>query len=109
MVAALDNRKTWMEQFCTFCRPNLDSLRDRFLRLMEVGVPVIRHLKVPEDSRTEVTVNAAVGIDIGGTFIKIVAVSPEGAILYRSRISLDNSSVHPLANHIRGEIGRASC
>jgi glucokinase len=59
---------------------------------------------VPEDLGTEVTVNAAIGIDIGGTFIKIVAVSPGGAILYRSRISLDNSSVHPLANHIRGEI-----
>jgi glucokinase len=71
---------------------------------MEVGVLVIRHLQVPEDSRTEVTVNAAVGIDIGGTFIKIVAVSPEGAILYRSRLSIDNSSVHELTNNIRGEI-----
>ena len=71
---------------------------------MEVGVLVIRHLQVSEDSRTEVTVNAAVGIDIGGTFIKIVAVSPEGAILYRSRLSIDNSSVHELPNHIRREI-----
>jgi glucokinase len=47
---------------------------------------------------------SAVGIDIGGTFCKIVAVSPEGAILYRTRLSTDNSSVHELPNRIRGEI-----
>jgi len=83
---------------------------------MEVGVRVIPPSPVPGNSRNEVTVNAAIGIDIGGTFVKIVAVSSDGANLYRSRISIDNSSVHELPNHIRraileieGTLGEVQC
>jgi len=83
---------------------------------MEVGAPAIRHFQVPENTRTEVTVNAAVGIDIGGTFCKIVAVSPEGSVQYRSRLSIDDACVNELPSHIRaklqeieGRLGKVQC
>lgn len=48
----------------------------------------------------------AVGIDIGGTYIKVVAISPSGEILARSRVATDDSAVSRMPADIRAEISR---
>jgi glucokinase len=48
----------------------------------------------------------AIGIDIGGTFIKIVVLDPDGVVVHRDRVPTDDSSASRLPDGIRREVAR---
>jgi glucokinase len=48
----------------------------------------------------------AIGIDIGGTFVKFVAISHDGDIVCRSRLSSDDSAVSRMPGDVVAEVTR---
>lgn len=48
----------------------------------------------------------ALGVDIGGTFTKLVVIDDAGAIVHRSRISTDDSPARRVPDDVRAEIAR---
>jgi glucokinase len=52
------------------------------------------------------TSGLAIGVDIGGTFTKCVAISADGIVLRRSRLGTDGSSVEKMTADIQSELIR---
>jgi glucokinase len=50
--------------------------------------------------------SVTIGIDIGATYTKFVAVSPSGDIVGRSRLATDESSIDGMPAEIRAEVAR---
>lgn len=48
----------------------------------------------------------AIGIDIGGTYTKVVAISPDGVVAHRARMATDDSSASRLPADIEREVAR---
>ncbi len=48
----------------------------------------------------------ALGVDIGGTFTKLVALSPDGVVITRSRIATDDSPARRLPADVAAEVAR---
>ena len=49
--------------------------------------------------------DAAIGIDIGGTFVKIVAIAPDGSIVRRARVATDDTPASRLPLDVARAVG----
>jgi glucokinase len=50
--------------------------------------------------------SVAIGIDIGGTYTKLVALSPDGTVVHRARVPTDDSPASRLPDDIGREVSR---